>query len=133
MSNPKERHYWTQLRSALTAGQWRSPTPAKAPNGALLPWSELFRKFNKHCKGFKEVADVAEMTRVLGSFVAKDRMEDEDVTGNGMRLPLDAGEECLLDAGREMNVNYERLKSLPESNVSFFLHFSTYQLRFRSQ
>ena len=55
----KDKHYWSQLRGALTAGQWSSNFPAKAPNGSALTWSELFRKFNKHCHGFRDITEVA--------------------------------------------------------------------------
>lgn len=123
MSNPKERHYWSQLRAALTAGQWRSPCPAKAPNGTLLPWSELFRKFNKHCKGFRDVAEVASHTHTLGSLLATDA-DDEDVIGNTMRPPLDVGDECILNQERlhEASVSYEALKGLEHSNVRSSVH-----------
>ncbi|KLO16848.1 hypothetical protein SCHPADRAFT_937555 [Schizopora paradoxa] len=50
MADDKEKHYWTQLQAALTAGHWESPSPAKTPNGYPLSWSELFRKFKKHSK-----------------------------------------------------------------------------------
>ena len=50
MADIKEKHYWEQLQSALTAGQWDSSTPARTPKGVLLSWSELFRKFRKHTK-----------------------------------------------------------------------------------
>jgi hypothetical protein len=55
MALAKDRHYWIQLRLALTAGQWSSPTPAKTPKGIALSWSELFRKFNKHVKGCRNL------------------------------------------------------------------------------
>lgn len=50
MADDKEKHYWTQLQAALTAGHWESTSPAKTPNGYPLSWSELFRKFKKHSK-----------------------------------------------------------------------------------
>ncbi|KAF9530120.1 hypothetical protein CPB83DRAFT_201136 [Crepidotus variabilis] len=83
MSSPKERHYWTQLRAALSAGNWRSDNPAKAPNGASLSWPELFRKFNKHCKGFQDVADVASHTRELAKFLSEN-YPDDDEDGEGL-------------------------------------------------
>ena len=49
MAVAKDAFYWIQLRTALTAGTWESNAPAKAPNGVHLTWSELFRKFRKHC------------------------------------------------------------------------------------
>ncbi|KAF9444615.1 TPR-like protein [Macrolepiota fuliginosa MF-IS2] len=130
MSNPKERHYWTQLRAALTAGQWRSSFPAKAPNGTLLPWSELFRKFNKHCKGFRGVAEVALQTRILGSYLATE-IDDEDVTGNTMRPPLDLGDECIVgpEGSEDTLAGYESLKGLESSNsLNFALAYYAYAL-----
>ena len=119
MSNSKERHYWSQLRAALTAGQWRSSFPAKTPNGVPLPWSELFRKFNKHCRSSQDVAALAFHTRTLGALLAMDT-DDEDVTGNQIYPPLDIGNECIIPSGRvqEISVNYEKLRGMQASNVS---------------
>lgn len=121
MSNPKERHYWSQLRTALTAGQWGSSFPAKAPNGAPIPWSELFRKFNKHCKGFRDVAEVASQTQILGTLLATD-IEDEDVIGNTVRPPLFVENESILLEERTEGAlaGYELLKGLESSNVRRF-------------
>jgi hypothetical protein len=136
MSNPKERHYWTQLRAALTAGQWRSPYPAKTPNGTTLTWPELFRKFNKHCKGFQDVAEVASQTRSLAKLLSEPYPdEDEDAelavstasgdsTGKREKLDLD-GESMLAEKYVEMASNgYTALKALQSSNSdvrSYFL------------
>ncbi|KAF9005198.1 hypothetical protein BDQ17DRAFT_1354012 [Cyathus striatus] len=85
----KEKHYWAQLRAALSAGAWFSPSPARAPNGQLLSWSELFRKFNKHCHGFKHVSEVASYTQALAILLAANfDDEDQDRTGNLPALPL---------------------------------------------
>jgi hypothetical protein len=81
MINVKERHYWTQLRAAMSAGQWRSPTPAKTPNGYGLSWPELFRKFNKHCRGFQDVAEVASQTRALAKLLSEMRSDDDEESG----------------------------------------------------
>src|SRR5260370_21435770 len=75
----KERHYWTQLRAALTAGQWCSPSPAKSTKGDFLSWPELFRKFNKHCVGYKDVAEVASQTHALAKILLETHSDDEDV------------------------------------------------------
>ncbi|KAF8152244.1 hypothetical protein B0H34DRAFT_724464 [Crassisporium funariophilum] len=118
MSNPKERHYWAQLRAALTAGQWKSPVPAKTPNGTPLTWSELFRKFNKHCRGYQDVAEVASQTHALALLLsAESPNEDEDNDDFG-KPPLDLGRECLLPEERieDATVGYEVLKSLESSN-----------------
>ena len=136
MSNPKERHYWTQLRAALTAGQWRSPAPAKAPNGTTLTWSELFRKFNKHCKGFQDVAEVASQTRFLAKLLSEpypDEDEDAEVvvstgasgdsTGKREKLDLD-GESMLAEKYVEMASNsYTALKALQSSNSDVSSYF----------
>lgn len=143
MSNPKERHYWTQLRAALTAGQWRSSAPAKTPNGVFLTWTELFRKFNKHCKGFQDVAEVATQTYHLAKLLSEpypDEDEDAEVTplsgdsGRRGKLHLD-GESVLAEKYFEMaSSGYSALKALESSNsdvrsslsfFSFFFFFCT--------
>lgn len=118
MLTPKERHYWVQLRGALTAGQWQASTPAKAYNNSLLSWSELFRKFNKHCHGFKNIVEVSSRTHSLGLLLAT-ATDDEDVIGNTIRPPLDLGNECMLKEERleEALAGYEALKGLESSNV----------------
>ncbi|KAG7085583.1 hypothetical protein E1B28_003136 [Marasmius oreades] len=134
MSTPKERHYWTQLRAALTAGQWTSPQPAKAPNGSPLPWSELFRKFNKHCKGYSDVAEVASQTHVLSLLLsANSKDEDQDQPVKSEEYPLDLGDECILPSERiqEATNGYEILKKLESSNfdtLNFALAYYAYAL-----
>jgi len=117
MSSPKERYYWLQLRAALVAGQWCSSSPAKTPNGTPLPWPELFRKFNKHCRGSHDFAELAFHTKTLGALLVT--ATDEDVIGNHIQPPLDVGDECILPLGRaeEISVNFEKLKSMQTSNV----------------
>jgi hypothetical protein len=115
MSSPKERHYWAQLRAALTAGQWRSPAPAKTPSGALLSWSELFRKFNKHCRGAHDVAHAASHTYTLALCILEDSLnedEDSDV------LTLGIYSECQIPRGRaeKTQAGYEELQSLQSSS-----------------
>ncbi|KAL0569229.1 hypothetical protein V5O48_012743 [Marasmius crinis-equi] len=134
MSNPKERHYWTQLRAALTAGQWSSSQPAKAPNSVPLSWSELFRKFNKHCKGYSDVAEVASQTYALSLLlIANSRNEDQDEPVRSEEYPLDLGDECILPEERiqEAKEGYEILKKLESSNfdtLNFALAYYAYAL-----
>lgn len=119
MSHLKDRHYWTQLRAALTAGQWTAQFPAKTPNGTLLSWSELLRKFNKHCTGFKDVAEVVSQTRALALLLsANAKNDDEDDTSE--ELPLQLGRECLLPEERieEAREGYRVLKDLRSSNFN---------------
>ncbi|KAJ2933762.1 hypothetical protein H1R20_g3330, partial [Candolleomyces eurysporus] len=79
MPSVKEKHYWSQLRSALTAGQWLAQFPAKEPGGKQLSWDELFRKFNKHCKGFNDVSELASYNYDLALLLASSSLnEDED-------------------------------------------------------
>jgi len=132
MSTPKERHYWSQLRAALTAGQWLSSSPAKAPNGSPLPWSELFRKFNKHCRGFADVAQVASSTRALAFLLAansKSKNEDQDEWVPEQKegvYALELGEECILPEEQKKDgmEKYEELKKLESANfdVCFLVH-----------
>ena len=118
---PKERHYWAQLRAALTAGQWRTHFPAKTPNGAPLSWSELFRKFNKHCRGAQDVANVASHTYTLALSISEDSFnEDED--SDVSTLGIDT--ECLVSQGRveKIEAGYEELLSLQSSNLDVSIH-----------
>jgi hypothetical protein len=117
----KDQYYWTQLRLALTAGQWSSKYPAKAPNGTALPWSELFRKFNKHCKGFQDVAQVASQTHALALWLAASSLNEDqdDAFHEGESVyPLELGQECVLPEERmeEARAEYEILKEQKSSN-----------------
>ncbi len=80
MAHSKDRHYWSQLRIALTAGSWGSPHPAKAANGVPITWTDLLRKFNKHCHGFTDVAEI-EAFLILGteSVVADEHAVEAEV------------------------------------------------------
>lgn len=124
MSNPKERHYWAQLRSALTSGQWRSPHPARTPNGTPIPWPELLRKFNKHCRGYSDIAEVAAQTQALCLLLgARYADDDEHIllpelgSGSGDFVELGVEEVGVLAEERieEAMVGYNVLKSLEAS------------------
>lgn len=91
MAHGKDRHYWTQLRGALTAGQWSSPTPAKTPKGVGLSWPELLRKFKKHVRGYHEVADVASQTQALALLLGENEKREGQIMGQ-----LDLEGECTL-------------------------------------
>jgi hypothetical protein len=114
--NPKKRHYWAQLRTALTAGQWRTRFPAKTPSGAPLSWSELFRKFNKHCQGAQDVANVASHTYTLALSISEDSLNEDEDDGASI-LAIDT--ECLISQGRvkKIEAGYEELQSLQSSNL----------------
>ncbi|KAI0795798.1 hypothetical protein C8Q75DRAFT_802874 [Abortiporus biennis] len=119
MSSVKDKHYWTQLRTALTGGLWDSSCPGKAPNGATLSWSELLRKFNKHCHGYSDVAELASQTQALSLLLAannKDGSMDGNELSSGGQLEL--GDECLLPDERvsEGTEGYNALKGLIGSN-----------------
>ncbi|KAJ7471989.1 hypothetical protein FB451DRAFT_1090193 [Mycena latifolia] len=131
----KDKYYWSQLRAALTAGQWAAQFPAKAPNGTALSWSELFRKFNKHCTGYKDVAEVASQTHALALLLAANSNKDQDIdeppkTGE---FALELGNECMLPEERvaEATACYEALKKLESSNfdtLNFALAYYAYAL-----
>ncbi|KAF9025079.1 hypothetical protein BDZ89DRAFT_1068592 [Hymenopellis radicata] len=134
MSTTKDKYYWAQLRAALTAGQWSSPFPATAPNGTRLSWSELFRKFNKHCKGFLDVTEVASQTHALALLLSSKSIEDDDNDkADGAEYALDIGDECILPEERqpEAQTGYETLKKLESSNfdtLNFALAYYAYAL-----
>ena len=99
MSHAKDRHYWIQLRSTVTAGSWDASFPAKAPNGTPLSWSELLRKFNKHCSGYTDVAELVSQTQALSLLLAanvKHLDSDEGRPPNDLTL----GSECVLPEER---------------------------------
>jgi hypothetical protein len=115
----KDKYYWSQLRAALTAGQWAAQFPAKAPNGTALSWSELFRKFNKHCTGYKDVAEVASQTHALALLLAANsKDQDVDQPPKTGEYSLELADECVLPEERvaEATACYEALKKLESSN-----------------
>lgn len=128
MAQTKDKHYWTQLRSALTSGAWGSSSPAKAYNGSATSWPELFRKFNKHNHGFTEVAEIASQTQALALQLAGGTSDAElDGDARPQNGPLALGEECIVDAGRreEAKSGYDALKKLeegsPKSDVRVYI------------
>ncbi|EGO23192.1 hypothetical protein SERLADRAFT_439938 [Serpula lacrymans var. lacrymans S7.9] len=116
MAHAKDKHYWFQLRATLTAGQWSAQYPAKAPNGTALSWSELLRKFKKHCKGFTEVAEVASQTQALALLLGANST-DEDQLGDEHSI-LVLGNDCILPEERieEASAAYESLQKLNSTN-----------------
>ena len=50
-SSAKATHYETALNSALLKGNWTESQAGKAPNGTVLDWNELIRKWGKHTGG----------------------------------------------------------------------------------
>ena len=131
MASGKDKHYWTQLRAALTGGQWATATPAKAPNGTPLSWAELLRKFNKHCRGFTDVTELASQTQALALLLAakgSSQLNDRDLDGDDASPlgPLALGDECVLPEERqeEARAGYNALKQLEgaHSDVCLNLH-----------
>lgn len=119
MSNPKEKHYWNQLRAVITSGQWTSSTPARAPNAAPLSWSELVRKFNKHCRGFSDIAEIALQTRTLYLLLGSNLTDDDhDDTQNDAIWPLLLADTSILPEERKEEATevYNALQRLQTSN-----------------
>lgn len=118
MTSAKDRHYWRQLRETLTAGRWDDKSPARTPNGSPLSWSELLRKFNKHCVGYTDVAELASQTQALALLLSANA-SDRSLDGNEVstRGALMLGSECMLPEERieEGITGYSALKKL-ESN-----------------
>lgn len=125
MANVKDRHYWTQLRTTITAGSWDASFPAKAPNGAQLSWSELLRKFNKHCVGYADVAELISQTQALSLLLAANTKDLDSVEG----LPpndLTLGDECVLPEERveEATAGYSVLEGLQSNKTEVCAFFS---------
>ncbi|KAG7440123.1 uncharacterized protein BT62DRAFT_989346 [Guyanagaster necrorhizus] len=134
MSTPKDKYYWTQLRAALTGGQWSSSYPSKALNGTALSWSELFRKFNKHCKGYEDVTEVASQTHALALLLAASSKDgDQDDAPRTGEYALELRDESVLPEERkgEAQAGYDILRKLESSNfdtLNFALAYYAYAL-----
>jgi hypothetical protein len=107
----KDRFYWTELRAALVAGKWAASSPASSPSGTALTWSEILRKFNKHCAGSEDIAEIANRTQALALLlgIVQDKIGSESLT---------LGNECVLPQERieEAEDGYKALKNLKSSN-----------------
>ncbi|KAJ2923781.1 hypothetical protein H1R20_g13313, partial [Candolleomyces eurysporus] len=133
MSSVKEKHYWSQLRSALTAGQWLAPFPAKEVNAKPLSWDNLFRKFNKHCKGFNDVSELASHNYDLALLLASSSLNEDEDYADVRDFSVELGNESVLPSERiqEALKGYETLKALQTANsdsVSFALAYYAYAL-----
>ncbi|KAG6372063.1 hypothetical protein JVT61DRAFT_8771 [Boletus reticuloceps] len=137
MAHGKDRHYWAQLRAALTAGVWASSAPAKTPGGGALTWSELIRKFNKHCTGFQDVAEIASQTQALSIWLSANAT-DEDQLGSEPDEQLCLESECMLlpERVQEATPGYEALQKLQSTrsdSLFFALAYYAYALGEPSQ
>ena len=117
MAQVKPQHYWRQLRSALTAGLWDSRTPAKDYHGRPISWSDLLRKFHKHCPGHQDVGEIASQTQALSLLLSANYtgLDGDDVGPQGV---LVVGDECVLPEERvdEGRAGYDALKQLDASS-----------------
>lgn len=122
MALTKDKHYWTQLRTAITAGQWDSDLPGKDSKGKPLNWANLLRKFNKHCPGQNEFVEVVSQTHHLFLQLAAGQQK------SAIRVPqlsqtslLDLGDDAILPAERQQEgrAGYDVLNAVPSpSEVS---------------
>ncbi|KAI9464782.1 hypothetical protein F5148DRAFT_1276411 [Russula earlei] len=120
MAHTKDKHYWAQLRTALTAGSWGSSHPAKSFNGAPISWTELLRKFNKHCHGYADVSEIANQTQALALLVAggpTDVELDGDQAGEDSLAPGAEGVVASEHAD-EVRVGFEALKALESQHTN---------------
>ncbi|KZS95292.1 TPR-like protein [Sistotremastrum niveocremeum HHB9708] len=122
MVNSKASYYSLHLQAALTAGQWASETPAKAPNGTALSWKELFRKFRKHNPESQDTVDLAEKTQMLSLLMlrnAGNTDDDKDGVGEHTRGPLHLGDECTLREERreEAAEAYDQLRNKEKTDA----------------
>lgn len=122
MALTKDKHYWIQLRTAITAGQWDSEHPGKDLKGRPLNWANLLRKFNKHCSGQNEFAEVVSQTHHLHlQLAASQQKSAPDISQRSQTSPLDLGDEIILPEERkqEGQAGYSVLEAMPSpSEVS---------------
>lgn len=115
MALTKDKHYWTQLRAVITAGQWDSELPGKDPKGYTLNWANLLRKFNKHCLGQDEFAEVVSQTHHLHLQLAAGQQKSATHGSQRSQLnPLDLGDEIILPEERQQEgqAGYDVLKAI---------------------
>ena len=122
MALTKDKHYWTQLRTAITAGQWDSEAPGKDLKGYALDWANLLRKFNKHCPGQNEFAEVVSQTHHLYLQLAAGQQESaigDSQHAQASRLGLGDDNTLTEERLQEGQTGYDVLKALPSpSEVS---------------
>lgn len=140
MTSPKGSYYTTQLFIALTAGEWLSETPSKGSRRGGLSWSELLRKFRKHCPDAhgmpvpvfnffqnayffpKDIADIALHTQALSLLLLRPQeATPEALDGDHTQPdePLALGAECLLceEYRDEAFAGYQALQNLTKDEV----------------
>jgi hypothetical protein len=120
MAQTKDKHYWSQLRVALTAGSWGSPHPAKAFKGGPISWTDLLRKFKKHCHGFSDVSEIANQTQALALLVAGGPTDRElDGIGYHHEELLVLGTESVVadEHAAEAELGYKILRGLEAENT----------------
>lgn len=116
MALTKDKHYWTQLRAAITAGQWHSDVPGKDQKGYPLNWANLLRKFNKHCPGENEFAEVVSQTHHLHLQLAAGQQKPTiDGSQPSPTSPLDLDDETILAEERQQEgrAGYDVLSAIP--------------------
>ncbi|CDO73869.1 hypothetical protein BN946_scf185016.g26 [Trametes cinnabarina] len=133
MAQGKPAHYWRQLRSALTAGQWDAAFPARDVHGRDVSWFDLLRKFKKHCPGHQDVAELASQTQALSLLLAANAA-DLDACETSPQGSLVLGDECRLAEERveEAMIGYDTLKRLDATasdSVKAALAYYAYALR----
>lgn len=126
MALTRDKHYWTQLRTVTTAGQWDSEFPGKDTKGRTLNWANLLRKFNKHCPGQNEFAEVVSQTHHLYLQLAASQQTyglQRFQTG-----PLDLGDEIILPVERhqEGQAGCDVLGAIPSPSESVLLALAYY-------
>ncbi len=121
MAQTKDRHYWSQLRAALTGGAWGSPTPAKNFKGVPISWTELLRKFNKHCHGYIDVSEIANRTQALALLIAgiptDSGLDGEDQSGEDF-LALGTESVVVGEHADEARAGFEALKNLESEHAN---------------
>jgi len=121
MAQTKDKYYWSQLRAALTGGSWGSSTPAKNFKGYPISWTELLRKFNKHCHGYIEVSEVANRTQALALLVAgipADSELDGDEKSGEDSLALGTESVVVGEHADEARAGFEALKDLESEHAN---------------
>jgi hypothetical protein len=121
MAQTKDKHYWSQLRAALTGGSWGSSSPARNIKGKPITWTELLRKFDKHCHGYIDVSEIANRTQALALLLAGIPTDGElDGDGQSGEDSLALGTESVVvgEHTDEARIGFEALKNLESEHAN---------------
>ncbi|KIY62652.1 hypothetical protein CYLTODRAFT_426757 [Cylindrobasidium torrendii FP15055 ss-10] len=121
----KPAHYLLQVQLVLTSGTFTDENafPAKDAKGYPISWTELLRKFDKHCTGehYAGIGLVARSVWQLSRAIAASEGDGPTEGEQETLYKLDPGATCILHGEKrkeQAREAYESIKKLPKSDIS---------------